>query len=48
MLLAYAGGATATKYAMIASGIAGALIAGFTVIGGSVTELWTTVANVFR
>lgn len=40
--------ATAIEYAMIASGIAGAIAVTLTTLGASVTEMWTTVANVFQ
>lgn len=38
---------TAIEYAIIASGIAGAIIAVITTLGGSVTDMWTTVKNAF-
>ena len=41
-------GTTAIEYAMIASGIAGALIATVTTLGGSVTTMWTSVAGIFN
>ncbi len=41
-------GATAIEYAMIASGIAGVLVAAITSIGGSVTNMWTAVAGMFN
>jgi len=40
-------GATAIEYALIAAGIAGALVAVITTLGGSVNTMWTTVANAF-
>jgi pilus assembly protein Flp/PilA len=41
-------GATAIEYAIIASGIAAAIIATVTALGGSVTGMFTTVANMFN
>jgi len=41
-------GTTAIEYAMIASGIAGVLIATVTTLGGSVTTMWTSVAGIFN
>jgi pilus assembly protein Flp/PilA len=38
-------GATAIEYALIASGIAGALIAAITTLGGHVNAMWTSVAS---
>jgi pilus assembly protein Flp/PilA len=40
-------GATSIEYAIIASGIAGAIIAVITTLGGSVTKMWTTVQDAF-
>ena len=40
-------GATAIEYAIIAAGIAGAIIATVTALGGSVTAMWGLVANMF-
>jgi len=40
-------GATAIEYAIIAAGIAGAIIAAVTALGGSVTAMWTAVASIF-
>jgi pilus assembly protein Flp/PilA len=40
-------GATAIEYALIASGIAGAIIAVITTLGGSVNALWVRVGNMF-
>jgi pilus assembly protein Flp/PilA len=40
-------GTTAIEYALIASGIAGVLIATITTLGGTVTDLWTAVAGMF-
>ena len=42
------GGATAIEYALIASGIAGAIVAGVTTLGGNVNTMWTSVANALR
>lgn len=39
--------ATAIEYALIASGVAGAIIAVITTLGGSVTTMWTTIKNAF-
>ena len=41
-------GATAIEYALIAAGIAGAVIAVVTTLGGSVNTMWTSVANAFH
>ena len=38
-------GATAIEYALIASGIAGAIVAVITTLGGSVLDMWTAVKN---
>ena len=38
-------GATAIEYALIASGIAGAIVAVLTTLGGNVNAMWTSVAN---
>ena len=38
-------GATAIEYALIAAGIAGAIIAVVTSLGGSVNVMWTSVKN---
>jgi len=40
--------ATAIEYALIASGIAGAIVAGVTTLGGNVNTMWTSVANALR
>jgi pilus assembly protein Flp/PilA len=40
-------GATAIEYALIASGIAGAIIAVVTTLGGNVKTMWTTISNAF-
>jgi pilus assembly protein Flp/PilA len=41
-------GATSIEYAIIASGIAGAIIATVTILGGSVLTMWTSVAAIFN
>lgn len=41
-------GTTAIEYAVIASGIAGVLIATVTSLGGSVSTIWTTVGGIFQ
>jgi pilus assembly protein Flp/PilA len=41
-------GTTAIEYAIIASGVAGAVIATVTVLGGSVLNMWTRVAAAFQ
>ena len=41
-------GATAIEYALIASGIAGAIIAVVLVLGTSVTGMYTSVSNGFN
>jgi len=38
-------GATAIEYALIASGIAGAIIVAIATLGGSVNTMWTSVSN---
>jgi pilus assembly protein Flp/PilA len=38
-------GATAIEYALIASGIAGALVVAVNTLGGTVVAMWTAVAN---
>jgi pilus assembly protein Flp/PilA len=38
-------GATAIEYALIASGVAGALAAALVTLGGSVNTMWTSIAN---
>ena len=45
--LAARDGATAIEYAIIAAGVAGAIIATVTTLGGSVSAMWTTVAGIF-
>jgi pilus assembly protein Flp/PilA len=41
-------GATAIEYAIIATGIAGALIATVTTLGLSVTSMWASVEKIFN
>lgn len=41
-------GATAIEYALIAAGIASAIVAGLTTLGGSVNALWTKVSTAMR
>jgi pilus assembly protein Flp/PilA len=41
-------GTTAVEYAVIASGIAGALIATVFTLGGTVAGMWTAVAAIFN
>jgi pilus assembly protein Flp/PilA len=38
-------GTTAIEYAIIAAGVAGAILATITALGGSVTTLWTSVKD---
>jgi pilus assembly protein Flp/PilA len=40
-------GATAIEYALIAAGIAGAIIVAVTALGGKLVVIWTSVANIF-
>ena len=40
-------GATAIEYALIASGIAGAIMAVVTTLGGNVKAMWTTIKSAF-
>jgi pilus assembly protein Flp/PilA len=40
-------GATAIEYALIAGGIASALVAAITTLGGSVNLMWARVADMF-
>jgi pilus assembly protein Flp/PilA len=40
-------GATAIEYAMIAAGVAGAIIITVNALGVSVVNLWTAVSNAF-
>jgi len=41
-------GATAIEYAIIAAGVAGAIIVAVAALGGSLTTMWTAVANAFN
>jgi pilus assembly protein Flp/PilA len=40
--------ATSIEYALIASGIAGALVAVITTLGGSVRTMWAAVGSAFH
>jgi len=40
-------GATAIEYAIIAGGVAGAIIIAVSTVGGKVLDLFTSVANAF-
>ena len=40
-------GATAIEYAIIAGGIAAAIVTTVTALGGSLSTLWGLVANIF-
>jgi pilus assembly protein Flp/PilA len=40
-------GATAIEYAIIAAGIAAAIVTTVTALGGSLSTLWGLVANIF-
>ncbi len=40
-------GATAIEYALIASGVAGALVAVITTLGGSVNAMWSKLTGMF-
>ena len=40
-------GATAIEYAIIAAGIAAAIVTTVSALGGSLTTLWGLVANIF-
>ncbi len=42
------GGATAIEYALIAGGIAGAIILAVTTLGGNVNAMWTRVSTAMR
>lgn len=46
-LLSAQEGATAIEYALIAAGVAAAIVAGVTALGGSVGDMWTHVGNIF-
>ena len=41
-------GATAIEYALIAGGIAAAIVAAVGALGGSVNEMWTSVSTALR
>ncbi len=41
-------GATAIEYSLIAAGVAGAIIAVVTTLGGNVKTMWTTVGSAFH
>ncbi len=41
------GGATAIEYALIASGVAGAIIVTVGTLGTNVANMWTTIKNAF-
>lgn len=41
-------GATAIEYALIACGVAGAIIATVTLLGGTVAGMYTSVATAFK
>ena len=41
-------GATAIEYAIIAAGIAAALVTTITALGGSVTTMWGHLTNMFH
>ena len=43
--LGHQDGATAIEYALIAAGIAAALVATINALGGSVSAMWTAVAT---
>ena len=38
---------TAIEYAIIAAGVAAAIVTAVTALGGSVSAMWTAVANIF-
>ncbi|MBV9558775.1 MAG: Flp family type IVb pilin [Pseudolabrys sp.] len=40
-------GATAIEYALIAAGVAGAIIGVVGTVGGNVKTMWTTIKNAF-
>ncbi len=46
--LADESGATAIEYALIASGVAGAIVAGVGTVGVNVKTMWTTVSSAFN
>jgi Flp pilus assembly pilin Flp len=41
-------GTTAIEYALIAAGVAGAIIVAVTTLGGSVVAMWNAVAGIFN
>lgn len=41
-------GATAIEYSLIAAGVAGAIIAVVTTLGGNVKTMWTTIGTAFH
>jgi pilus assembly protein Flp/PilA len=45
--LADESGATAIEYALIASGVAGAIIVTVQMLGGNLAALWTSVSGAF-
>ena len=42
------GGATAIEYAIIAAGVAGAIVLAVTTLGGNVNTMWTRVSTALR
>ena len=42
------GGATAIEYALIAAGIAGAIVLAVTTLGGNVNAMWTRVSTALQ
>ena len=40
--------ATAIEYALIASGVAGAIVAVITTVGGNVKTMWTAIGSAFH
>ncbi|HEX3858520.1 MAG TPA: Flp family type IVb pilin [Pseudolabrys sp.] len=40
-------GATAIEYALIASGVAGVLVAAIVTLGGSLSAMWVTISHLF-
>lgn len=42
------GGATAIEYALIAAGIAGAIVLAVTTLGGNVNAMWTQVSTALQ
>ncbi len=47
-LLSAQDGATAVEYALIAAGVAGAILVAITALGGSVTTMWTSVSTALK